>query len=100
MKASIERIAEDRLVETLVSEIGKSETRWNLDDLVQDIYLDLLSKKEKIEQIDESQIRYYLARIVINNIHSRTSRYYTTYKKNEFEYEEEIEGYNDRLPSE
>lgn len=100
MKTSIEKIAKDRLVETLVSEIGKSETRWNLDDLVQDIYLDLWIKREKIEQIDEKQIRFYLARMIINNIHSKTSPYYTTYKKNEFEYEEEIEGYNDRLQEE
>ena len=97
MRTSIKKIAEERLVEKLVADIGKSETRWNLDDLVQDIYLDLLMKKDRIEQIDDSQIRFYLARMIINNIHSKTSRYYVTYKKNEHE---EIEGYNERLQSE
>ena len=93
---SIEKIAEQHLVETVVSEIGKSETRWNLDDLVQDIYMDLLKKKDKVEKIPETQIRFYIARMVINNIHSSTSPYYNTYKKPY----DEIEGYNDRLPSE
>ena len=71
-------------MEQVVYEIGKSETRWNLEDLVQDIYLDLI-RKNKVQDIPEKQLRFYLARIVINNIHSRTSPYYTTYKKSECE---------------
>ena len=97
MRTSIKKIAEERLVEKLIAEIGKSETRWNLDDLTQDIYLDLLMKKDRIEQIDDSQIRFYLARMIINNIHSKTSRYYATYKKYEYD---EIEGYNGGLQDE
>ena len=95
MRTSIERIANEHIVEDLVYDIGKSENRFNLDDLIQDIYLDLMNKRKKIEQIDHSQIRFYLARVVINNIHSRTSPYYTAYKKNT-DYEQ-IEGYYDRL---
>ena len=97
MKTLIEKIAEDKLVEDLVREIGRSESDFNLDDLIQDIYLDLWTKKDKVNEIPENQIRYYIARIVINNIHSRTSPYYKTYKKHT-DYDE-LEGYNDRLPA-
>ncbi len=53
------------------------------DDFVQESYLTLLEyNNEKLEEIfKKNQIKYFVARICINNWNSRTSRFYTKYKK-------------------
>lgn len=74
-------IAKERMVETIVSNIAKSSDDL-LNDLVQEIYLDLLQKDdEKIVKLYQSnQIRYFITRIVINNIHSKNSPYWCKIK--------------------
>lgn len=74
-------IAKERMVETIVSNIAKSSDDL-LNDLIQEIYLDLLQKDdEKIVKLYESnQIRYFITRIVINNIHSKNSPYWCKIK--------------------
>lgn len=69
------------MVETIVSNIAKSSDDL-LNDLVQEIYLDLLQKDdEKIVKLYQSnQIRYFITRIVINNIHSKNSPYWCKIK--------------------
>lgn len=75
-------IAKERMVETIVSNIAKSSDDL-LNDLVQEIYLDLLQKDEdKIVKLYESnQMRYFITRIVINNLHSKNSPYWCKYKR-------------------
>lgn len=77
----VSTIAKERMVETIVSNIAKSSDDL-LNDLVQEIYLDLLQKDdEKIVKLYESnQIRYFVTRIVINNIHSKNSPYWCKIK--------------------
>ena len=74
-------IAKERMVETIVSNIAKSADDL-LNDLVQEIYLDLLEKDEdKIVKLYESnQIRFFITRIVINNLHSKNSPYWCKIK--------------------
>ena len=74
-------IAKERMVETIVSNIAKSADDL-LNDLVQEIYLDLLEKDEdKIVKLYESnQIRFFITRIVINNLHSKNSPYWCKLK--------------------
>lgn len=74
-------IAKERLVEEIVSNIAKSSDEL-LNDLVQEIYLDLLEKDEdKIVKLYESnQIRFFITRIVINNLHSKNSPYWCKIK--------------------
>ena len=76
-------IAKERLVEEIVSNIAKSSDDL-LNDLVQEIYLDLLQKDEdKIIKLYESnQMRYFVVRMVTNNLFSKNSPYYQVYKKN------------------
>ena len=77
----IGRLAKERIVETIVSNIAKSSDDL-LNDLIQEIYLDLLSKDEdKIVKLYETnQIRYFITRIVINNLHSKNSPYWCKIK--------------------
>ena len=74
-------IAKERLVEEIVSNIAKSSDDL-LNDLSQEIYLDLLTKDEdKIVKLYESnQIRFFITKIVINNLHSKNSPYWCKIK--------------------
>ena len=76
-------IAKERLVEEIVSNIAKSSDDL-LNDLVQEIYLDLLQKDEdKIIKLYESnQMRYFVVRMVTNNLFSKNSPYYQVFRKN------------------
>lgn len=69
------------MVETIVSNIAKSSDDL-LNDLVQEIYLDLLQKDdEKIVKLYQSnQIRYFITRIAINNLHSKNSPFWCKIK--------------------
>ena len=77
----IEIIAKERLVEQIVSNIAKSSDDL-LNDLVQEIYLDLLEKDEdKIVKLYESnQIRFFITRMIINNLHSTNSPFWCKIK--------------------
>ena len=75
-------IAKERLVEQIVSNIAKSSDDL-LNDLSQEIYLDLLQKDEDkiINLYETNQMRYFITRMVINNIHSTNSPYWCKYKR-------------------
>lgn len=55
----------------------------NLEDLAQDIYWELLTGDRVPEDYD--QLRFFVARVILNNINSNTSRYYARYRKTELE---------------
>lgn len=78
-------IAKERMVETIVSNIAKSsDCDDTLKDLSQEIYLDLLSKDEEkiINLYETNQIRFFVVRMVTNNLFSKNSPFYQTFKKN------------------
>lgn len=81
-KDIINQLAINREVETLIENIIKTDDT-SLQDLSQDIYLDLLSKNdEKIIQLyKDEQLKYFIVRMIINNISSKNSPYYYKYKK-------------------
>lgn len=88
----IERIAKERVIETIIENVAKSPLDRDsgtlsdpyLQDLAQDLYLDLLQKpQEKIQEMYENgELRWYCTRMVVNNIKSKNSRYYYDYIKN------------------
>lgn len=84
MKKIIEKIATEKLVETIISNVAKNVTDEDLVDLAQDVYLTLMEKDEELLMgiYERGQMNYYLTRIVLNNINSKTSRFYYLYKKN------------------
>lgn len=78
----MEEIARSHVVENIVYKINRNEERRNLEDLIQDIYIQLLTKPEKtIEIYNNKQLNFFVTRIVMNNICSSTSPYFTKYKK-------------------
>lgn len=80
---TIQQIAKERIVEEMVYNVAKGhgENDENLKDLIQDIYYTLLKKQDKLTPLPLKEIRYYIARLAVNNICSKTSRYYYNYKK-------------------
>ena len=81
----INEIANAHLIEEIISGItySKFENAENLKDLAQDIYLQLLQMdtKKLHDLYCKKQLRYWITRIITNNIHSKTSPYYYQYKK-------------------
>ena len=85
----INEIANGGLVEEIIQGVSysKFESIENLKDLTQDIYLQLLQMRtDKLNDLYiKNQLRYWIARIVVNSIHSKTSPYYYTYKKEQMQ---------------
>ena len=78
----IDEISKDKLVEEIVYNIGSKDDE-DLKDLIQDIYINLLEKEDSlIENLySTNQLKFYIVKMVVNNIHSKNSPYYTKYKK-------------------
>ena len=80
----IYNICKSGQLKSIIQNITKNSEDEDYKDLEQDIYMELLEKPENVlESIyNRGQISYYLTRIVMNNIKSKTSRFYYKYKKN------------------
>lgn len=78
----IDEISKDKIVEEIVYNIGDRGDE-DLKDLIQDIYINLLEKEDSlIENLySTNQLKFYIVKMVVNNIHSKNSPYYTKYKK-------------------
>ena len=95
----VEKLAKERLVEQIVSNIAKSaDCDDTLKDLSQEIYLDLLSKDEEkiINLYETNQIRFFVVRMVTNNLFSKNSPFYQTFRKNA-NLTVDIDGLKDKL---
>ena len=79
----IGKLAKERLVEQIVSNIAKTNSDV-LNDLSQEIYLDLLEKDEQkiVKLYETNQIRFFVVRMILNNLFSKNSPFYQTFKKN------------------
>ena len=79
----IGRLAKEKMVETIVSNIAKANSDI-LNDLSQNIYIDLLMKdEEKIVNLYETnQLRFFIVKMAKNNLFSKNSPFYKTFKKN------------------
>lgn len=78
----IDEISKDKVVEEVVYNIGDRGDE-DLKDLIQDIYINLLEKEDNLIETlyNTNQLKYFIIRMVVNNIHSKNSPYYTKYKK-------------------
>ncbi len=93
----IDEISKDKLVEEIVYNIGDRGDE-DLKDLIQDIYINLLEKEDNLIETlyDTNQLKYFIIRMVVNNIHSKNSPYYTKYKKDKI-YKVKIEELYDKI---
>lgn len=77
----IEKIAKSKLVERLVKTYGLSTPYYK--DLCQDIYIDLINKKESliVSLYESNEFEYYIRKMIKNNVNSTTSPFYKNYEK-------------------
>lgn len=76
----IAELAKNKVVETIISNIGKG-TFKDTEDLTNDIYLELLEKPEDTIKgmYEKNQLNFFITRMVKNNLYSVNSRYYYNY---------------------
>lgn len=90
----IEAIAQARMVETMVQNIAHESLSTNTDlcDLSQMVYVILLEYDEdKLQDLwEHNQMRFFLARIIVNQYRSSNSPFFITYKKFRTIVDEEI----------
>lgn len=81
----IEQIAKARMVETMVQNIAHESLSSNADlsDLCQMVYLILLEYDEdKLQDLwEHNQIRFFLARIIVNQYRSSYSTFHIQFRK-------------------
>lgn len=96
----VEKIYLSGHLKTIIQKVGKAEQ--DLDDLEQDLYLALLKKDNKVLNHlieNENELKYYLAKMVTNQIKSKSSPYQTEYKRyHKKKSDEKPERYTNRLP--
>lgn len=78
----IDEISKNKIVEEIVYNIGSKDDE-DLKDLIQDIYINLLEKEDSLVETlySTNQLKFYIVKMVVNNIHSKNSPFYTKYKK-------------------
>lgn len=78
----IEYLAKTKYIENFIRKISKGESQFNLDDLAQELYLDLLNKPpDKIEELwKNEELDYFIYRMIANNLYSKTSPYHKLYR--------------------
>lgn len=82
-KNDVIRIIENqKFIEKCAKNILKKNIPF-LDDLVQDIYLQLLTKDDEliVGMYERSELHYYIARMLMNQLKSVNSPYYLQYIK-------------------
>ena len=78
----VEYIARSKLIQECILIVTGGVWRSEYDDLVQDLLVEFLDQGKKIVELyEKDQLRYYVMRIVRNNIQSNTSRFFYRYRR-------------------
>ena len=93
----INHIARERWVEGIINNVA-GNIDDTLKDLSQEIYIDLLSKDDEkiVEMFNSNQLKFFVTRMITNQVFSKNSPYYCTWKKN-ITKEENIDDYTDKI---
>mgnify|MGYP003290590600 CR=1 FL=1 len=79
----IDELAKNQTIEEIINNIVQNPSEDTLKDLSQMLYEDLLLKDANkiVRMYDEEQLQFFLTRMVLNSVKSKTSRYYYLFKK-------------------
>ena len=80
----VERIAREGWVEECIKTVSGGVWRSEYDDLTQDILMELLEQTKIVDLYKKGQLKFYIMRVVRNNIQSATSRFYYRYRRFSF----------------
>lgn len=76
-------LAKKRIVETMVQNIARQPMSADLEDLSQMVYMILLDYDEDrlLDLWQHGQIRFFIARIIMNQFRSSNSPFHAVYRK-------------------
>lgn len=78
----VEYIARSKLIQECILIVTGGVWRAEYDDLTQDLLVEFLDQGKKIVDLyQRGQLRYYVVRVVRNNLQSCTSRFYYKYRR-------------------
>ena len=77
----VERIAKEGWVEECIKTVSGGVWRSEYSDLVQDVLIELLNQTKVVDLYKKGQLKFYIMRVVRNNIQSATSRFYYRYRR-------------------
>ena len=77
----VEYIAQSKLIQECILVVTGGVWRSEYDDLVQDILIELLDQSKVVDLYKKGQLKFYIMRVVRNNIQSATSRFYYRYRR-------------------
>lgn len=77
----VELVAKEGWVEECIKTVSGGIWRSEYSDLTQDILLELLDQTKIVDLYQRGQLKFYIMRIVRNNLQSCTSRFYYRYRR-------------------
>ena len=77
----VEYIARSKLIQECILVVTGGVWRSEYDDLVQDILIEMLNQTKIVDLYEKGQLKFYVMRIVRNNIQSNTSRFFYRYRR-------------------
>ena len=77
----VERVAREGWVEECIKTVSGGVWRSEYSDLTQDVLVELLDQEKIVGLYQRGQLKFYIMRIVRNNIQSNTSRFFYRYRR-------------------
>ena len=77
----VELVAKEGWVEECIKTVSGGVWRSEYSDLVQDVLIELLNQSKVVDLYKKGQLKFYIMRVVRNNIQSATSRFYYRYRR-------------------
>ena len=77
----VERVAKEGWVEECIKTVSGGVWRSEYSDLTQDVLVELLDQEKIVGLYQRGQLKFYIMRIVRNNIQSNTSRFFYRYRR-------------------
>ena len=77
----VERVAREGWVEECIKTVSGGVWRSEYSDLTQDVLIELLNQSKVVDLYKKGQLKFYIMRVVRNNIQSATSRFYYRYRR-------------------
>ena len=77
----VELVAKEGWVEECIKVVTGGVWRSEYDDLTQDVLIELLNQEKIVDLYKRGQLKFYIMRIIRNNLQSCTSRFYYKYRR-------------------
>ena len=77
----VELVAKEGWVEECIRTVSGGVWRSEYSDLVQDVLIELLNQEKIVGLYQRGQLKFYIMRIVRNNLQSCTSRFFYRYRR-------------------